>query len=101
MIQVQDKSSRLAPQLRGSGSVPAVMPQMLSSQADTTSSLPYDIASLVLIVVAPTAFWCATLIGLRSLFGWDTSFAALACMGLVIGTFLLMIRASLAMDRSA
>jgi hypothetical protein len=77
------------------------MPQMLSSQADTTSSLPYDIASLVLIVVAPTAFWSATLIGVRSLFGWDTSFVALACMGLVIGTFLLMIRASLAMDRSA
>jgi hypothetical protein len=106
MIEMQDKSSRLVPQLHSTGSVPVVMPHMLASHVDaasglTPSTLAYDIASLLLIVVAPTAFWCAVLCGVRSLLGWDTSSAALTCVALLIGGFLLIIRASLAMDRSA
>jgi hypothetical protein len=97
MIEVQSKPSRRSPH---SGSVPVVMPQMLSSHASTTASLTHDIASLMLIVVVPTVFWCAVLSSVRSLLGWDTSFAALACVGLLIAGFLLVIRASLTIDRS-
>jgi hypothetical protein len=110
MVEVQDKHSGLAHQRLstgltvqrgGSGSVPAVLPNLLPSRSPVGSSLNSDIASLLLIVVVPTGFWCALFCGVRSLIGLDTSVAALTLVGLVISAFLLIIRASLAMDRSA
>jgi hypothetical protein len=113
MIGVQDKPAVLAAHAGGdrcsAGSVPAVMP-LLQAGARSTSAMSnsailsptlYDeIASLLLIVVAPAAFWCGIIVAVRSLIGLETSNAALSCIGLVIAGFLLVIRASLMIDRS-
>jgi hypothetical protein len=59
-----------------------------------------EIASLLLIVVVPTAFWCGIIVAIRSLIGLETGGAGLSCVGLAIAGFLLIIRASLMIDRS-
>jgi hypothetical protein len=117
MVEVQDKPagiiSHLGGDRRGSGSVPAVRPPLLPSRAmpnaatlsPTLSSgfspTFYDeIASLLLIVVVPTAFWCGIIVAIRSLIGLETGGAGLSCVGLAIAGFLLIIRASLMIDRS-
>ncbi len=110
MVEAQDKPVGLAPNLvsdrRITGSVPAVIPKLLSSRAMASvaalaPSLYDEIASLLLIVLIPAAFWCGVIIAVRSLFGLETSSASLSCIGLVIAGFLLIIRASLVIDRSA
>jgi sorbitol-specific phosphotransferase system component IIC len=110
MIDVQNKSMVLAAHFRrpesslpciSAGSVPLVPPKPQPSHPDAATELPHTIASLLLIVVMPTAFWCAVLVGVRSLLGWETSSVAVSCVALVIAGFLLIIRASLAMDHTA
>ena len=100
MIEVQDKPARLTGQQRYTGSVPAVLPRLLPP-APASSALANEIGSLLLVVVMPTAFWCSAINAVRSLLGLETGVAALSCTGLAIAGFLLIIRASLMIDRSA
>jgi hypothetical protein len=110
MVEVQDKSvgsmatyrnSDSAAQ-RSTGSVPVVPPGLLAAHVvSSPSNLWFDVTSVLLIVVIPTVFWCAVVSGARWLLGWDTSMLALSCVGIVIAGFLVIVRASLAMDRSA
>jgi hypothetical protein len=119
MVEVQDKlsgrrsgrSSSLISssdhQRRSTGSVPVVLPHLVAAMAPPGPALSGslgvmvdELSSLVLIVVIPTAFWCGTVNAVRSLLGLDTSAAALSCLALAIAGFLLIIRASLTIDRS-
>jgi hypothetical protein len=112
MVEVQDKTAGLISssdaKLGSPGSVPIVLPDLVAAMAPaapmlarTLQRLASELTSFVLIVVMPTVFWCGTINGVRSLFGLNTSTTALSCLALVIAGFLLMIRASLMIDRSS
>jgi hypothetical protein len=103
MIKVQDKPAGLATAPRHTtGSVPVILPRLLPPQRGLTeTALSNELGSVLLIVVMPTLFWCAVINGVRSLLGLDTSLAVLGCAAAAIAGFLLIIRASLMIDRSA
>jgi hypothetical protein len=103
MIDVQDKPARLAPQQRNTGSVPAILPRLQVPgimRPAHYSALFNEICSVVLVVVLPSVFWCAVISAGRSLLGLETGAAVLSCVGLVIAGFLMVVRASLTIDRS-
>jgi hypothetical protein len=103
MVEVQDKSAPLVAH-RTTGSVPVVLPSLTAAITPTVPSLAAcanELFSITLIVVLPTLFWCAIISAVRSLIGLETSFAALSFGGLLIAGFLLIVRASLMIDRSA
>jgi hypothetical protein len=82
----------------GLGSVPTVLPSLLPTAA-RLESFCYGIASFLLIVVVPSAFWCGVVYGLAKLLAYDIGLVPLAVLGGVLVTFLTIIRASLTINR--
>ena len=106
MVDVNNKSLGLhrtsAAQI-SAGSVPVILPGLTKVMAPAVRSLAdvaIDIASIALIVAVPTLFWCGVFHAVRSMFGLETSWAALSVVGMLIAGFLLIVRASLMIDRS-
>jgi hypothetical protein len=104
MIDVQNKPSSLVPlhsaTLHNAGSVPAIRPEPSASPSSLFAMLSDEIFSVMLIVVVPTAFWCAMISGAASLLGAEIGMATLGCIALAIAGFLAIIRASMMIDRS-
>lgn len=102
MIEVQNnKSTQLATtQLYAIGSVPVILPRLLPPAQTPSVIGSRNLCSLFLIVVMPTAFWCALINAVRSFMDLETGTVAMTCIALVIGGFLMIVRSSLMIDRS-
>jgi hypothetical protein len=107
MIEVQSKPPGIMPPglvplgpVRGQGSVPAVLPPLLPEPMQTPAALYDEAGSLLLIVLLPTAFWCGVISGITHWLGGDIGLTMLSCVALVLAGFLLIVRASLTIDRS-
>jgi hypothetical protein len=93
MVEVQDK------QVVSSGSVPAVLPTLLAT-IPTRAAATHDVASILLIVALPSLFWCGVIAGVAALSSYDVTTAPIAFVGALLACFLIVIRASLMIDRS-